>query len=109
MARMTTVVLTDDVDGQPATQTVRFGLDGTAYEIDLTDEHAEQMRAAVERYVQAARPIRGGQATQVRRGSRGSDYDPKAVRAWAAAHAVEIPARGRIPNAIVEKFHAAGY
>ena len=36
MATKTTVVLEDDLDGGPADETVRFGLDGVEYEIDLT-------------------------------------------------------------------------
>ncbi|WP_444546482.1 histone-like nucleoid-structuring protein Lsr2 [Brachybacterium paraconglomeratum] len=44
MARKTQVILTDDVDGSEATQTVSFALDGVAYEIDLNDSHAGQLR-----------------------------------------------------------------
>ena len=35
MAQKITVTLEDDLDGGPADQTVRFGLDGAEYEIDL--------------------------------------------------------------------------
>jgi hypothetical protein len=38
-----------------AAGTVRFGLDGTEYEIDLNAEHAQQLRDALARYVGAAR------------------------------------------------------
>jgi hypothetical protein len=34
----------DDPDGSPDAHTVRFGLDGQAYEIELTDAHAQQFR-----------------------------------------------------------------
>lgn len=36
MAQKVTVALEDDIDGGPAQETVRFGFDGTEYEIDLT-------------------------------------------------------------------------
>jgi hypothetical protein len=36
----------DDIDGSAAEGTVRFGLDGTEYEIDLNAEHAQQLRDA---------------------------------------------------------------
>ncbi len=36
MVQKTTVQLVDDLDGSEAQETVSFGLDGTAYEIDLT-------------------------------------------------------------------------
>ena len=36
MAQKITVALEDDLDGGPADETVRFGLDGAEYEIDLS-------------------------------------------------------------------------
>ena len=38
----------DDLDGSAAEGTVRFGLDGSEYEIDLNEEHARQLRDALE-------------------------------------------------------------
>ena len=40
MAQKITVTLEDDLDGGPADQTVRFGLDGAEYEIDLSTSNA---------------------------------------------------------------------
>ena len=37
-------VRTDDLDGSAADSTIRFGLDGAEYEIDLNDEHANTFR-----------------------------------------------------------------
>ena len=44
MATKITVVLEDDLDGGPADETVRFGLDGVDYEIDLSRQHARAFR-----------------------------------------------------------------
>ena len=44
MAQKTQVILVDDIDNGPATQTVTFGIDGVTYEIDLNDEHAAALR-----------------------------------------------------------------
>ena len=44
MARKVQVVLTDDVDGGEASETVNFALDGVTYEIDLSDENAAKLR-----------------------------------------------------------------
>ena len=49
----------DDLDGSAAEGTVRFGLDGTEYEIDLNEEHARELRDALARYVGAARRANG--------------------------------------------------
>jgi hypothetical protein len=40
MAQKVTVALEDDLTGGPANQTVRFALDGTDYEIDLSAKNA---------------------------------------------------------------------
>jgi hypothetical protein len=42
----------DDLDGSPVEGSVRFALDGTSYEIDLSGEHAQALRAL--RYIDAA-------------------------------------------------------
>jgi Lsr2 len=44
MAQKITVTLEDDLDGGPADQTVRFGLDSTKYEIDLSARNATAFR-----------------------------------------------------------------
>jgi hypothetical protein len=43
MARRTVVMLTDDLDGSEATETVRFGLDGRDYEVDLSKKNAKSL------------------------------------------------------------------
>ena len=58
----------DDLDGSPAEGTVRFGLDGSEYEIDLNTEHAKELRSALTRYVDAARRVSGGARRQPRSG-----------------------------------------
>jgi hypothetical protein len=44
MAQKITVMLEDDLDGGPAAETVRFGLGGTEYEIDLNEKNAKAFR-----------------------------------------------------------------
>lgn len=109
MAQRVVVQKTDDVDGSEATQTVTFALDGTTYEIDLNEAHAKELRGAVKPFASAGRRV--GHAAQ--RASAGAvksapGYDPKAVRVWAASNRVELPARGRIPTAVLEQYRAAG-
>ena len=47
MAQKVHIVLEDDLDGSPATETVSFGLDGKTYEIDLNDKNAGKLRDAL--------------------------------------------------------------
>ena len=43
MARKVAVELFDDIDDSNADETVKFGVDGTNYEIDLNAKHAEEL------------------------------------------------------------------
>ena len=49
------ILMAPDAEG-----TVRFGLDGAEYEIDLSTQHAQELRNALARYVGAARRLGGG-------------------------------------------------
>ncbi|MGE3289560.1 MAG: histone-like nucleoid-structuring protein Lsr2 [Pseudonocardia sp.] len=55
MVKHTRTTLVDDLDGSPASGTVRFGLDGRSYEIDLSDENAARLRAILADYAATAR------------------------------------------------------
>jgi hypothetical protein len=46
MAQKIQTVFIDDLDGSDADGTIRFGLDGTEYEIDLNAGHASTARCA---------------------------------------------------------------
>jgi hypothetical protein len=60
----------DDLDGSEAEGTVRFGLDGTEYEIDLNAEHAQALRDALARYVRAGLTVPRSANGPRRRASR---------------------------------------
>jgi Lsr2 len=60
VARKVQTLFIDDLDGSAAEDTVRFGLDGTEYEIDLNAGHAQQPRDALAAYVTAGRRAGGG-------------------------------------------------
>ena len=113
VAREVIEKLIDDLDGSEATETVTFGLDGTAYEIDLSKKNASALRNALQSYLKAARKASsaGGRrkpapALSGRKAQRG--YDIVQLREWAGSNGVEVPARGRIPQAVVDQYKAAG-
>jgi Lsr2 len=99
----------DDLDGTEAEGTVRFGLDGTEYEIDLNAEHAQALRHALARYVHAARRAGGGtrRPARSRRGAGASWLNTTEVREWAKAQGIDVKDRGRVPAELVIKFKAA--
>jgi hypothetical protein len=113
MAQRTIVQLTDDLDGSEASESVSFALDGVAYAIDLSEANAAELREALSSYVAAARRDTGrsrrSNVTHISSGrrGRGSDVDPKTVRAWAAENGIAISARGRIPADIVAQYQQA--
>src|SRR4051812_8148073 len=52
MAQRVETVVIDDLDGaSPADETIRFAIDGASYEIDLTADHAEELRSHLNTYV----------------------------------------------------------
>lgn len=113
MALITKVIRIDDLDGtqldEGQGETVRFSLDGTAYELDLSDANAAAMREAFDRYTQAARKVgSANRAARVTGRRSSSDVDPRAVRAWASSNGVEVSARGRIPASVIDAYKAAG-
>jgi len=99
----------DDLDGSEADGTVRFGLDGTDYEIDLNAEHAQALREALEPYMSVARRPGGGARKPARGARKAPAGEPNTteVREWAKAQGIEVKDRGRVPAELVVKFKAA--
>ncbi|HWU05069.1 MAG TPA: Lsr2 family protein [Streptomyces sp.] len=117
MARKVQVILSDDLDDSiSADETVTFALDGTTYEIDLSEKNAEEMRDVFGKYVSAARKVSGrssGRASGAGRsratggGGRMDREQAGAIRDWARKNGHEVSDRGRIPASVVEAFEAA--
>lgn len=108
MAQKVQITLIDDVTGEPAQETVSFGLDGSNYEIDLTTENAVELRASIAKWVKSARRVaatRGG----ARRGRsvRHSGSNANAVREWARANGYTVSERGRISAEVQRAYDAA--
>ena len=55
MAQKITVELEADLDGGPADETLRFGVDGSEYEIDLSKKNAAAFRKELAPFVEHAR------------------------------------------------------
>ena len=106
MAQKITVELEDDLDGGPADETLRFGVDGSEYEIDLSKKNAAAFRKKLAPFIDHARKARRGQRRRPGRteASRERSGD---TRAWAKDQGIPVSARGRIPASVVEQYHAA--
>jgi hypothetical protein len=101
--KRTLVELIDDLDGGRADETVRLGLDGKLFELDLSKRNAKKLRTLLQPYVSGGRRI--GRRSQVTPTHR---YDTIAVRKWAESNGVDFAKRGRIPQDGLAQFHAAG-
>ena len=97
MAQQTRVILTDDLDGTEGAKPYRFAWQNTVYDIDLNDEHRDELLRALQPYVDAGR--RAGRRTAP--APSGSE-DRAAIRQWARENGHEVSDRGRISAAIVE-------
>lgn len=105
MVQRVEISLVDDLDGTEAAETVAFTLDGTAYEIDLSEKNAAKIRKGLDPYVSAARRVsRNGTA---RRRSTPAGPPAADVRAWAQSNGYEVPERGRIPAEVREAYAAS--
>lgn len=108
MARRTTVILEDDIDGGPADQQVTFALDGIEFEIDLSESNAAALRGVLEPYVSAGRRTGGRpqhKAAPTRHSSRAQWLSD--VRTWARAHGHDVADRGRLSRSVVDAYEAA--
>jgi nucleoid-associated protein Lsr2 len=118
MAQQVNVKLVDDLDGSDAAGTISFGLDGRAYEIDLSDENADALRDSLASFIAAARKSGGSAAAPRSRTQKMTTISgpaPRpldreqtaAIRAWARQNGHHVSDRGRIAKTVVEAFQAA--
>ncbi len=104
MAQRTKILYIDDIDGSQAEGTVRFGIDGTAYEIDLNKKHADQLAKVIRPYVEAARKVSSSRRSP--RGGRPARQSQSDVRAWARAQGLKVSDRGRIPADLLARYES---
>lgn len=109
MAQKVLVSMVDDLDGGEATQTVEFALDGVEYQIDLSNENADDLRDGLYRYVENARKVGGRKrkGTPVATGESLAEKRARnqAIREWARKNGFpNLADRGRVPDEVVEAY-----
>ncbi|WP_378740079.1 Lsr2 family protein [Nocardia brasiliensis] len=109
MARKVVVTLVDDFDGKsPAEETVRFTLDGLAYEMDLSARNAERLRGIFAEWTAAARKVgRAPRGTSSRVRSTAGREQTGVIRQWARDKGIDVSSRGRISAEVVEAYQKA--
>ncbi len=112
MAQKVTVSLVDDLDGSTAEETVEFGLDGVAYQIDLSAGNAEKLRDTLTDFVEHARRSGGRKRATGKlstgRAPRTASADREqnqAIREWARKQGRKVSDRGRIPSEVLDAYN----
>jgi len=108
------VVLTDDLDGSEAAETITYTINGQDYEIDLSEGNAQRFHDAFNTYIEKSRrverqtaPTRRGRGNGRRRsGGSGRDDIPQ-IRQWAEANGYEVSGRGRIKKDVIDAYDQA--
>jgi hypothetical protein len=100
------VKLVDDLDGESdADMTLKFGLDGRDYEIDLNDAHYEEYRAMLELLASKGRVVetivakKRTLSTGKKTGTQGKTQE---MREWLRSQGHTVSDRGRVPQNLVE-------
>ena len=106
MAQKVTVTLEDDLDGGAAEQTLRFGIDGASYEIDLSAKNARRFRKQLTPFIEHARKAGRGLSRRAARSTAGRQHSGD-IRAWARANGIAVSDRGRIPASVAEQYQAS--
>jgi hypothetical protein len=90
VASRTITLLQDDIDGSEATQTVRFAIDGTEYEIDLSERNVNRFRESIAEFVGRARKVSGWRGRKAA-SSLGADLSKAGgMREWLMEHGYDV-------------------
>jgi hypothetical protein len=108
------VVLTDDLDGSEAAETITYTINGQDYEIDLSEGNAQRFHDAFNTYIEKCRrverqtpPTRRSRGNGRRRGGGSGRDDIPQIREWAEANGYEVSARGRIKKEVIDAYDEA--
>ena len=95
MAKKTHIELVDDIDGSKADETIAFSIDGAHYEIDLSAENAEKIRAEIGEWAEKGTRVARKKARRASAPSSSSEENAR-IRQWAKDNGYEVGDRGRI-------------
>jgi Lsr2 len=110
MAQKLPTLFIDDLDGGEAGGTVRFGFDGSEYEIDLSAANTEALHKALSTYIEHGRKAGSASRRFSRTGGRRTptdSIDTTVNRAWPREQGIAIKYRGRVPVAVVAQYRGA--
>lgn len=98
-------VVESDLSGEADAATVTFGIAGTWFEIDLTEQEQAEFFAQLKTYQDAARKATTAPGRR-RHVPETTPAQREEIRAWAAAQGLEVAQRGRIPKNVIAAWEA---
>ena len=106
------IKLTDDLDGGPADETIRYALRDVWYEIDLSAENADELTKFLHEFILKSRlvkpsPLDGEPRPGKRRVAPERWITPTEVREWARQEGIEVSGRGRVSAEVVARYREA--
>lgn len=126
MSKKTIVVITDDIDGGKADESLVFGVNDDAWEIDLNDRNASLLRTLLQPFMEAGRKLvkparkgrpagartggapmedaHGRKITAIPRAQREAYLQRQAIRDWARSVGIDVPRNGVIAADIVRRY-----
>ena len=110
MASKTMVELIDDITGEPADESVVFGLDNITYTIDLSADNAKELRDRIATFIECAQRVKaakGGRSVTTKRAAGLTRDQNRAIRDWARGQGETVSERGRIPAELIVRFQEA--
>jgi hypothetical protein len=115
-----TTVITDDLDGSPNAETVRFSLQGRTFEIDLATKSRDKLEKALQPFIDKASAVTGAPRAlrlPTNGGSKAKSKpqvsDDRTARRWAQATGLKINgkpvgSKGRLHPDVRAAWHKAG-
>lgn len=110
MAQRVKTFYVSDLSGEELgddVQTIKFGWLGVDYEIDLSQEEADEFANVIDKYVSAGRRVGGRRQAPSPASSGPSRGNLAAIRDWARENGYNVSSRGRIAQEVVDAYEAA--
>lgn len=110
MAQKVQTILVSDLSGTELGedgQTVKFGFLGVDYEIDLSQEEADDFANTIQKYVEGGRRVGGRRQTGAASSAKRDPSQTKAIKSWLDEQGIDYPKRGRLPQNLIDQWEQA--
>lgn len=110
MVQKVKTILVSDLSGNELGQdgqTVKFGFLGADYEIDLSQDEADEFAKVLQTYVKAGRRVGGRRQSGTAPTTRRDPSQTKAIKSWLDEQGLDYPKRGRLPQDLMDRWESA--